>query len=98
MLDFTPQAVTVRTLIDGVWIPHEPRSREVGDPALETLKLLCGLNPQERQNRQEGIFALEYASRRYVATLISQGTQGGERTLIQFRKGRSRRERWTIWE
>jgi type II secretory ATPase GspE/PulE/Tfp pilus assembly ATPase PilB-like protein len=88
MLDYTPQGVTVRTLIDGVWIPHEPRGRDVGDPALEALKLLCGLNPQDRQNRQQGTFALEYQSRRYIATLVSQGTPAGERTLIQFEEGK----------
>ena len=44
-------------MIDGVWIPAEPRGRDVGDPALESLKLLCGLNPQDRQSRQEGTFA-----------------------------------------
>jgi type II secretory ATPase GspE/PulE/Tfp pilus assembly ATPase PilB-like protein len=88
MLDYTPQGVTVRTLIDGVWIPHEPRTREAGDPALETLKLLCGLNPQDRQTRQEGTFALDYESRRYVASLVSQGTPSGERILIQFAEGK----------
>ena len=46
MLDYTQQGVAVRTMVDGVWIPREPRGREVGDPALESLKLLCGLNPQ----------------------------------------------------
>ena len=88
MLDYTPQGVTVRTMIDGVWIPHEPRGRDVGDPALETLKLLCGLNPQDRQSRQEGTFALDYESRRYVATFVSQGTPSGERILIQFVEGK----------
>jgi type II secretory ATPase GspE/PulE/Tfp pilus assembly ATPase PilB-like protein len=88
MLDYTPQGVTVRTMIDGVWIPHEPRGRDVGDPALETLKLLCGLNPQDRQNRQSGSFGIEYESRRYVATFVSQGTPTGERALIQFEEGK----------
>jgi type II secretory ATPase GspE/PulE/Tfp pilus assembly ATPase PilB-like protein len=88
MLDYTAQGVAVRTLIDGVWIPHEPRPRETGDPALESLKMLCGLNPQDRQSRQEGTFALDYESRRYVASLVTQGTPAGERTLIQFEEGK----------
>jgi type II secretory ATPase GspE/PulE/Tfp pilus assembly ATPase PilB-like protein len=88
MLDYSPQGVTVRTLIDGVWISHEPRPREQGDPALESLKLLCGMNPQDRQNRQEGGFALEYESRKYIATMISQGTSTGERAVIQFEEGK----------
>jgi type II secretory ATPase GspE/PulE/Tfp pilus assembly ATPase PilB-like protein len=88
MLDYTQQGVAVRALIDGVWIPLESRTRELGDPALEALKLLCGLNPQDRQNRQEGVFALDYESVRYVATLTSQGTPTGERALIQFEVGK----------
>jgi type II secretory ATPase GspE/PulE/Tfp pilus assembly ATPase PilB-like protein len=60
MLDFTPSAVTVRHMVDGVWMPREPRERETADPALESLKLLCGANPQDRQNRQEGKFGIEY--------------------------------------
>lgn len=88
VLDYTPQAVTIRTMIDGVWIPGEQRDRETGDPALESLKLLCGLNPQDRQSRQEGMFALEFKSQRYIATFVSQGTQSGERALIQFVEGK----------
>jgi len=87
MLDFTQQAAAVRTMIDGVWIPGEPRGRDGGDPALESFKLLCGLNAQDRQNRQEGTFAVEYQSRRYIATFVSQGTPNGERVLIQFVEG-----------
>ena len=33
MLDYTQQAAAVRTMIDGVWIPGEPRGRDVADPA-----------------------------------------------------------------
>jgi type II secretory ATPase GspE/PulE/Tfp pilus assembly ATPase PilB-like protein len=88
MLDYTQQAAAVRTMIDGVWIPSEPRDRDTGDPALEAFKLLCGLNPQDRQNRQEGTFALEYKSQRYVATFVSQGTPNGERALMQFVEGK----------
>lgn len=84
MLDYTQEATTIRTMIDGVWIPWEPRTREVSDPALESLKLLCGLNPQDRQSRQEGEFLAEYDSKDYPAGFASQGTPTGERVLIQF--------------
>lgn len=33
MLDYTQQAAAIRTMIDGVWIPGEPRDRETADPA-----------------------------------------------------------------
>jgi type II secretory ATPase GspE/PulE/Tfp pilus assembly ATPase PilB-like protein len=88
MLDYTAQSVALRTMIDGVWLAGEARGRDVGDPALESLKLLCGLNPQDRQSRQEGMFRVEYESRRYIATFVSQGTAGGERVLIQFAEGK----------
>ena len=84
MLDYAQQGVAVRTMVDGMWIPRESKEREVGDPALEALKLLCGLNPKDRQNRQQGTFSAEYESILYSATFSSQGTSGGERVLLQF--------------
>ncbi len=61
MLDFAQTTVSVRYLINGVWLPQEGRDREGADSALHTLKLLCGLNPQDRQSRQEGQFGVEFA-------------------------------------
>lgn len=84
MLDYSPQAVAVRFMIDGVWLNREAMDREAGDPALETLKTLCGLNAQDRQNRQKGTFGVEFDSINYASTLASQGTKSGERSLIQF--------------
>ncbi|MCE5268270.1 MAG: Flp pilus assembly complex ATPase component TadA [Planctomycetaceae bacterium] len=84
MLDYGAQGAAMRTLVDGVWIPRETRSRESADPALESLKLLCGLNPQDRQSRQQGTFGVEYEKSRPAATLTSQGIPTGERVLIQF--------------
>jgi type II secretory ATPase GspE/PulE/Tfp pilus assembly ATPase PilB-like protein len=60
MLDFAQTGVTVRYLVDGVWQNGEPIEREEADPALEALKILCGLNPQDRQSRQEGKFGVDY--------------------------------------
>jgi type II secretory ATPase GspE/PulE/Tfp pilus assembly ATPase PilB-like protein len=85
MLDYTQEAVAVRWLVDGVWHNAEAKEREVGDPALESLKILCGLNPQDRQSRQSGKFGLTFQEKtQYGAMLTSQGTQTGERVLIQF--------------
>lgn len=60
MLDFSQTGVSVRHLIDGVWHNGEPIEREEADPALEALKALCGLNPADRQSRQEGKFGIDY--------------------------------------
>jgi type II secretory ATPase GspE/PulE/Tfp pilus assembly ATPase PilB-like protein len=84
MLDYTQQAVTVSYMLDGVWLNRDPLERAVGDPALESMKLLCGLNAKDRKSRQEGTFAAEHASVRYLASLSCQGTPTGERAVIQF--------------
>ncbi|MDY0170653.1 MAG: ATPase, T2SS/T4P/T4SS family [Thermoguttaceae bacterium] len=84
LLDFTQQAVGVRYLIDGVWHQRESEEREKADLGLEALKILCGLNPQDRQGRQEGAFGAEYQTIRYEGTFASQGTKTGERVVLQF--------------
>lgn len=84
MLDFSQESVDLRYLIDGVWHNDEPQPRETLDPVLETLKMLCGLKPDERRARQKGIFAVKYDGSTYEATFTSQGTSKGERILIQF--------------
>jgi type II secretory ATPase GspE/PulE/Tfp pilus assembly ATPase PilB-like protein len=61
VLDFAPTTVSLRYLVDGVWMPQEPIERETADPALEALKTLCGLEPKERRAKQAGKFGVEYA-------------------------------------
>ena len=84
MLDYGQETVDLRFLIDGVWHNDEPQTRETLDPVLETLKVLCGLKPEERRAKQKGIFATKYQKTTYEATLTAQGTSSGERVLIQF--------------
>lgn len=84
MLDFSAQSVAMNIMVDGVWLPREGMDREEADPALVALKLLSGLNPQDRQSRQEGAFAAEFKSIRFAATLATQGTPTGERAVVQF--------------
>jgi type II secretory ATPase GspE/PulE/Tfp pilus assembly ATPase PilB-like protein len=83
MLDFTQQAASVRHMIDGVWHADDPIEREIADPMLEALKTLCGLDPNDRQKRQEGKFVADYQSVKFDATLASQGTKTGERVIIK---------------
>jgi type II secretory ATPase GspE/PulE/Tfp pilus assembly ATPase PilB-like protein len=87
MMDFTQQAVAVRYQIDGAWLDAPSRERESGDAVLAVLKQLSGLNPAERRAKQQGDFGVEYETRKLVGTLSSQGTQTGERALIQFHEG-----------
>ncbi|MGD9127829.1 MAG: ATPase, T2SS/T4P/T4SS family [Planctomycetia bacterium] len=84
MLDYSQETVDLRYLIDGVWHNDEPQPREMLDPVLETLKVLCGLKPEERRARQKGIFSVKYEKTNYDVTFTSQGTSKGERVLVQF--------------
>jgi len=84
MLDFAQQNVTVRFMVDGVWLGRDPIEREKGDPALEALKILCGLKPEDRQSRQKGTFATEFEYINYESSLVTQGTKTGERAVLQF--------------
>jgi len=83
MLEFTQQNVARRLMIDGVWHNGEPLEREYGDPLIESLKTLCGLNPQDRQSRQKGTFGAEFEKNKYNGTLTTQGTKTGERAMIE---------------
>jgi len=88
MLDYTQQGVAVRCMVDGVWLQREAIDREEGDPALEALKLLCGLNPQDRQGRQAGTFTAIYKDEKYYGKLSTQGTKTGERAVVQFEESK----------
>ena len=83
MLDYSQQGVAVRHMIDGVWINREALDREMADPALEAMKTVAGLNPQDRRSRQEGGFIADYQALAYTGTLTTQGTKTGERVLMQ---------------
>lgn len=80
MLDYTQQGAAVRFLVDGIWQNGEPLDRETGDPLLESLKILSGLNPMDRQSRQEGKFLINYT---VFQSLVFQAI---ERAREEFRK------------
>jgi type II secretory ATPase GspE/PulE/Tfp pilus assembly ATPase PilB-like protein len=61
VMEYAPTTVTIRYLVDGVWVPQEPLEREGADPALDALKSLCGLEPKERRAKQTGKFGVEYS-------------------------------------
>jgi len=61
VLDFSPTTISIRYLVDGVWMPQEPLEREGNDPALDSLKELCGLDVKERRAKQTGKFGVEYS-------------------------------------
>ncbi len=87
MLDYSRDAVTGTYLIDGVWHNSDPRDRETGDAMLVAIKLLCGMNPDERRARQEGKFMVEHkvTKAKFLGKVTSQGVKTGERVIIEVR-------------
>jgi type II secretory ATPase GspE/PulE/Tfp pilus assembly ATPase PilB-like protein len=84
LLDFTSAEVKTQQMVDGVWIAGEVIPREAADPLLAALKVLSGMNPQDRQTRREGKFVANLEKDTYAATLVCQGVASGERAVIQF--------------
>jgi type II secretory ATPase GspE/PulE/Tfp pilus assembly ATPase PilB-like protein len=85
-----PTSTTLRYMIDGVWINMPPVPPESAMAAVEVLKILCGLNPQDRTSRQQGKLDLRYHDVPLSLTFASQGVAGGERVVIQFSEKTSR--------
>jgi type II secretory ATPase GspE/PulE/Tfp pilus assembly ATPase PilB-like protein len=85
MLDYTRDAMAGRYLIDGVWHNIEPQDRMTADAMLAVLKVLCGMNPEERRARQEGKFQVEHQSTKskYNGHITSQGVKTGERVIVE---------------
>lgn len=83
MLDYTQDAVGVRYEIDGIWHNLDPREREDSDVMLAVLKKIANLNVTDRRSRQESEFRIKYKDEKTTIKLASQGTQTGERVVLQ---------------
>jgi type II secretory ATPase GspE/PulE/Tfp pilus assembly ATPase PilB-like protein len=84
MLDYTAQAVGVRYQIDGVWHDRSSLERAAADPILEVFKGIAALKIADRRSRQSGEFGMVIDKKKYNAKIATQGTQTGERALLQF--------------
>ena len=93
LLDFTAEAVGTRYEIDGVWHTGESQDRESGDIVLNVVKTLSALDPDQRRARQQGTFGAEYNGAKLTCKLVTQGTQTGERAIIQLIDNRVRFEK-----
>ena len=82
VLDYTPQQVSLRFLIDGLWHSGAPMDRETGDYMLATLKKIAGLEYRERRARQQGKFTTLFQKKKQQIRLVSQGIKTGERVAI----------------
>lgn len=83
MLDYTQSACATRYQVDGQWEQLPPLTREIGDAMLITLKQLCQLNPADRRSAQRGKCEAKINKDKYLVTLMSQGTAGGERVMVR---------------
>jgi type II secretory ATPase GspE/PulE/Tfp pilus assembly ATPase PilB-like protein len=86
MLDYTAEAVAVRYQVDGVWLDRAPMDRESGDAILAVFKGLAALDVNNRRARQAGTFGAEIAKAKMTMSITAQGTQTGERALLQFER------------
>ena len=84
MMDYGAAAVMTRYQIDGFWHNGEPQERANADLALTVFKTLAALNPQERRARQVGTIGVVVEKKKYDLKVLSQGTQSGERVVLQF--------------
>jgi type II secretory ATPase GspE/PulE/Tfp pilus assembly ATPase PilB-like protein len=84
MLDYTAQAVGVRYQIDGVWHERAPLERAAGDPILGVFKGVSALKIADRRSRQAGEFGIVVDKKKFSCKLATQGTQTGERAVLQF--------------
>ena len=65
IIDFRAEETLLQYQLDGLWHPinnlfKRPLSREDGDQLNEATKILAITNPQDRRNKQSGIFKIEY--------------------------------------
>lgn len=65
-------------------LPMGPPTREMGDLALFVLKKTANLKPEDRRSKQEGKFRTEFMGNKFETSVVSQGTQAGERVLVSF--------------
>ncbi|RIK74314.1 MAG: hypothetical protein DCC67_16730 [Planctomycetota bacterium] len=82
LLEYGPQAVTLRHEIDGVWHNGDARDRESGDVMLAVMKTLANLDPKDRRKKQSGRFAAQYEGAKYMMPLTTQGVANGERVVL----------------
>jgi type IV pilus assembly protein PilB len=85
MFDYGEVETKIRFQIDGVWHSAKSLPREVSDQMCIASKILCGMDPKQRRQKQQGNFTAAFEKKRkFDATYICQGVPTGERALVQF--------------
>lgn len=73
----------VRYRIDGVLVQAEPFDTEAGPEIVNIVKLLCGLNVEEKRKPQDGTFSAKVENRTVDARVATAGTKVGEKVAIR---------------
>jgi type II secretory ATPase GspE/PulE/Tfp pilus assembly ATPase PilB-like protein len=82
LLEYGPQAVSLRHEVDGVWHNGEARDRESGDVMLAVMKTLANLDAKDRRRKQSGKFGAKYDGNKFMLPLVTQGVAHGERVVL----------------
>lgn len=83
LLDYGQQGVAIRYLVDGLWEQAPGLPRDSGDAMLFSLKILAGMNPQDRRSAQTGKVSIKAGRDKWTLTVQSQGVPTGERVLLR---------------
>jgi type II secretory ATPase GspE/PulE/Tfp pilus assembly ATPase PilB-like protein len=79
--------VAVQFVIDGISHPAPGLDRDVGATFMAMLKVVAGLDLNNRTPLQRGNFEIFYRQKKYKTELISQLSQAGEQLLLKFDDG-----------
>lgn len=83
VLDFMPEAVSVRYQIDGIWHDMPGMDRQTGDYVAAVLKQVAGLNYRVRDSHQAGSFKAELYFNKYGVQVRCEPVPSGERIAIK---------------
>ena len=72
-MDFTPELVSIRYQVDGVWHTNASQPRATCDPVLVVLKTISALDPEQRVAHQDGEFGFHFGGVDYKSEITSQG-------------------------
>jgi type II secretory ATPase GspE/PulE/Tfp pilus assembly ATPase PilB-like protein len=88
LIEVTEKDVAVHQEVDGVWRPSQNLDRTAGDAAIAAIKMVSGLDSQERRRRQAGQCITVIETKPWPCRVVSQGVPSGERLQLSLDHGR----------
>ncbi len=87
LLVLTGGGVAVQYVIDGISHPAPGLDRDTGATFMAMLKVVAGLDLNNRAPLQRGDFEIFYRQKKYKTELVTQLSQAGEQMLLRFDDG-----------